>query len=101
VGLKALLLAIPLVVAGRADAEGPAAQTTSPVGAESMTFEQLPDAHEGSIEVSSHLGTCAIVHVDACGRRLGLYCAWSDWQQGKQEKKSAKSVELTFTAPKS
>jgi hypothetical protein len=58
-----------------------------------------PAPEEGSIEVSSHFGTCAVVHVDACRRRLGLYCEWSDWRKGKDERKAAKAVELTFTAP--
>jgi len=67
----------------------------------SLSFEyrgRKAEPEEGSIEVSWHVVECAIVHVNACGRRLGLYCEWSDWREGAEEKRAAKAVELTFTA---
>ena len=39
---------------------------------------------------------CDVVHVDACARRLGLYCAWGAWTEGVTDKGHAKGVELTF-----
>jgi hypothetical protein len=37
-----------------------------------------------------------VVHVDACARRLGLYCEWGSWERGVTAKPRSRAVELTF-----
>ena len=55
-----------------------------------------PSPGEADVTVATEGSGCAIVHVDACARRLGLYCAWDAWREGVTAKPRAKAVELTF-----
>jgi hypothetical protein len=53
---------------------------------------------EADVTVAMENSGCAVVHVDACARRLGLYCEWSSWERGVTAKPRAKAVELLFRA---
>jgi tetratricopeptide (TPR) repeat protein len=57
-----------------------------------------PAPDEADIDVSQEESTCTVVHVDACARRLGLYCTWGSWEEGVTAKPKAAAIELTFTA---
>jgi hypothetical protein len=60
----------------------------------SETREPMPG--EADVTVAREDSGCAVVHVDACGRRIGLYCEWGSWERGVTAKPRAKAVELTF-----
>jgi hypothetical protein len=60
----------------------------------SATREPMPG--EADVTVATEDTGCAVVHVDACARRIGLYCAWASWERGVTAKPRAKAVELTF-----
>jgi hypothetical protein len=56
-----------------------------------------PSPGEAAITVSQSSASCALVHADACSRRIGLYCEWDSWAEGVTSKPRAAAVELTFT----
>jgi hypothetical protein len=60
----------------------------------SQTREPMPG--EADVIVASEDRGCVVVHVDACARRVGLYCEWTSEQRGRTAKPRAKAVELTF-----
>lgn len=60
----------------------------------SQTREPLPG--EADATVATKDAGCMIVHVDACARRLGLYCEWDSWERGVTAKPRSKAIELTF-----
>lgn len=60
----------------------------------SQTREPMPGEADATV-ATEDIG-CAVVHVDACARRLGLYCEWASWNRGVTAKPRAKAVELTF-----
>jgi hypothetical protein len=60
----------------------------------SETREPMPG--EADVPVVRENSGCAVVHVDACARRLGLYCEWTSWERGVTAKPRARAVELTF-----
>jgi len=55
-----------------------------------------PMPGEPDVTVARQEGGCAVVHVDACTRRIGLYCEWRSWAKGVTAKATSKAVELTF-----
>jgi tetratricopeptide (TPR) repeat protein len=55
-----------------------------------------PMPGEADVVFARESSGCEVVHVDACARRLGLYCAWGSWEEGVTDKGHAKAVELTF-----
>jgi hypothetical protein len=60
----------------------------------SETREPMPG--EADVTVLMENSGCAVVHVDACARRLGLYCEWTSWERGVTAKPRGKAVELSF-----
>jgi hypothetical protein len=60
----------------------------------SQTREPMPG--EADVTVVMEDRGCVVVHVDACARRLGLYCEWGSWERGVTAKPRSKAVELTF-----
>lgn len=60
----------------------------------SESREPMPG--EADVTVARDEGSCAVVHVDACTRRIGLYCEWRSWARGVTAKPISKAVELTF-----
>jgi hypothetical protein len=55
-----------------------------------------PMVGEAAMTVAEEYQQCVVVHVDACARRLGLYCEWDSWREGTTAPTRAKAVELTF-----
>jgi tetratricopeptide (TPR) repeat protein len=55
-----------------------------------------PAEGEADVLESRQESSCAVVHVDACARRLGLYCEWDVHGEDPKAKPTAAAVELSF-----